>query len=79
MSKYLLRVAAFFDLCGSDGRLSFSKLVLVTLIVGWLCGLVLDAALAGVFIGSSFGWKYFRLRLKNGEPPSYWPGGDGVE
>ncbi|MEX1185331.1 MAG: hypothetical protein WEA80_01920 [Gemmatimonadaceae bacterium] len=65
--KHLLRVAAFFDLCGADGRLSFAKLVLVTLLAGWMAGRPLEAALAFVFVGASYGWKWVRLRTASGD------------
>ena len=42
---------------GDDGRISFSKCVLVTLLVGWLFRVPLSAELALVFIVASHGTK----------------------
>lgn len=51
---------------GEDGRLSFSKIVLLTLIGGWLAGRELEAALAGVFLSAAFGYRAF-MRYTSGK------------
>lgn len=52
---------------GDDGRLSFSKIVLLTLIGGWLGGRELEAALAGVFLSAAFGYRAFKLHTSGKE------------
>lgn len=54
---------------GDDGRLSFAKVVLLVLLGGWLAGRELGAALAFVFVGASYGWKWVRLYTNNGGAP----------
>lgn len=61
---------------GKDGRISFSKAVLVTILYGWLTGRTIDAALAFVLVGASYGWRWVQLRTQRSE--SY-PEADRVE
>lgn len=52
---------------GDDGRMSFSKLVLVVLVGGWLSGRELEASLALVFLLATYGLRGLRLYLKGSE------------
>lgn len=52
---------------GEDGRLSFSKLVLLVLIGGWLSGRELEASLALVFLLATYGLRGLRLYLNGRE------------
>ena len=52
---------------GEDGRLSFSKLVLLVLIGGWLSGRELEASLALVFLLATYGLRGLRLYLNGKE------------
>lgn len=52
---------------GEDGRMSFSKLVLLTLICGWYSGRELEASLALVFLLATYGLRGLRLYLKGSE------------
>ncbi len=52
---------------GEDGRLSFSKVVLLILIAGWYSGRELEAGLAGVFLSAAFGYRAFRLHQSGKE------------
>jgi hypothetical protein len=47
-----------------DGRISFSKCVLVTLLAGWLGGRELAATLALVIVGASHGPKMVREMIR---------------
>lgn len=65
-SRRLFRKATSL-LRGEDGRMSFSKLVLITLIAGWLSGRELEASLALVFLCATYGLRGLRLYLNGKE------------